>query len=92
MATRDSVDNFIHKAEDALNYATKEVTEARKNEHYNQTEYSKAQIKLEAAHNDLDDLQNSANSEQKERIYRMQLQLRAMQNEMVLDEQEIVID
>lgn len=90
VATRASVDYYIQQAENAIHYAHDQLVEWKKQEHYNQTEYTEAQSQLEAAYNDLQDLMLSANAQQKERIYRIQLQIREAQNDLVLDEQDLI--
>jgi flagellar capping protein FliD len=89
MTTRDSMNAFIDQAEDALQYAREQMEIARRQEHYNQTEYSDAQQKLENAYNELDHLMLSANQQQKERLRRMQVQIRQVQNDFVLDAENL---
>ncbi len=57
---------------------------ASKQEHYNDNEYSEAQMMLENAVNELNKLSLSANDQQREQLYRMRLQLQTLQNNMIL--------
>ncbi|RAK21179.1 uncharacterized protein DUF2524 [Anoxybacillus vitaminiphilus] len=84
MATRQSVDEFLQRCEDVIRYAKDQYTEAKKQEHYNDTEYTKAQQMLEEANNELAHLALSCNAQQREQLHRMRLQMQQLQNEMVL--------
>ncbi len=86
MATRASVDDHIHRAEEVLTFAEKQLEEAKKQEHYNEEGYSQAQLELEKLAFDLDTLMQSGNQQQKEQVYRIQLQVREMQQHMILNE------
>jgi hypothetical protein len=84
MATRQSVDEFLQRCEDVIRYAKEQYTGAQKQEHYNDTEYTKAQQMLEEANNELAHLALSCNAQQREQLHRMRLQLQQLQNEMIL--------
>ncbi|GIN88173.1 hypothetical protein J6TS2_45590 [Heyndrickxia sporothermodurans] len=84
MATRQSVDEHIQKCEEAICYAKEQYNEGSKQEHYHDIEYQSAMQQLENAYNDLAQLSNSANSQQREQLHRMRLQLQQMQNKMTL--------
>jgi hypothetical protein len=84
MATRQSVDEFLQRCEDVIRYAKEQYTEAQKQEHYNDTEYTKAQQMIEEANNELAHLALSCNAQQREQLHRMRLQLQQLQNEMIL--------
>lgn len=86
MATRQSMDSFLQRCEDDIKYAQEQLTTARKQEHYNTTEYTEAQLRLEEATNDLAHLALSCNGQQREQLHRMRLQLQQLQNDMILDE------
>lgn len=86
MATRQSMDSFLQRCEEDINYAQEQITNARKQEHYNTTEYTEAQLRLEEAANDLAHLALSSNAQQREQLHRMRLQLQQLQNDMTLDE------
>ncbi|HHY72618.1 MAG TPA: YtzC family protein [Bacillus bacterium] len=91
MATRASVDQFVNRAEEACKYALEQLEIANQQEHYNTTEYTNAQRMLNEAYNDLQKLMLSSNKQQKERLYRMQLQINRIQNDLVLDEQNLLM-
>ncbi|MDA7027309.1 YtzC family protein [Bacillus sp. CLL-7-23] len=84
MATRQSVGEHIQRSEDAYEFALSQFETASKQEHYNETEYSDAQLGLESAVNDLNKLSLFANEQQREEIYRKRLQLQTLQNNMIL--------
>lgn len=84
MATRKSMENFFDRCEMALEYASNQLTEAARQEHYNDLEFTKAQAELENVTNDLARLALSANPQQREQLHRMRLQLQHKQNEMIL--------
>ncbi|MBD1380214.1 YtzC family protein [Metabacillus arenae] len=84
MATRQSVEDYLQQGEDTLRYAREQYETGAKQEHFNDTEYMKAQQMLEDTVNDLNKLSLSANDQQKEQLYRMRLQLQQLQNEMIL--------
>ncbi len=91
MATRVSVDQFIHRAEQVCEKALKQLDEAKKQEHYNIIEYNQAQQQLNEVYSDIEKLMMSSNKQQKERLYRMQLQIGRIQNDMILDEQDLMM-
>lgn len=84
MATRQSVEEFLQRCEDVIRFAKEQYTEAQKQEHYNITEYTNAQQMLEQTVNDLAHLARSCNTQQREQLHRMRLQLEQLQNEMIL--------
>ncbi|KAF1681626.1 YtzC family protein [Bacillus mexicanus] len=84
MATRQSVDEHLQQCMQAYDYAEEQLTTASKQEHYNEQEYSDAQMQLENAVNALNKLWLSSNEQQREQLYRMRLQLQTLQNNMIL--------
>ncbi|MGG3914934.1 YtzC family protein [Rossellomorea vietnamensis] len=84
MATRNSMDECIQKCEDAIRYAQQQYKAGTQQEHYHDVEYTQAMQQLEEAVNDVAHMANSANSQQREQLHRMRLQLQALQNEMIL--------
>lgn len=86
MATRQSVEALLQQCEDAIRFAQEQYTEGAKQEHYNDNGYTEALQKLEDAYNDLAQLAFSANSQQREQLNRMRLQLQQAQNNMILME------
>lgn len=89
MTTRASMEDFIYRAEQAVDYANEQLETWKKQEHFNHTEYTKAAGQLEHIYNDLEHLQQFSNSQQKERIARMQQLVRQTQNDLVLDENDL---
>jgi hypothetical protein len=84
MATRQSVDDLIQKCEDVIRNSQEQYLEASHQEHYNDDQYTTALQSLEEAFNDLATMANSANSQQREQLHRMRLQLQQAQNNMIL--------
>ncbi|WP_243385985.1 YtzC family protein [Bacillus kexueae] len=84
MATRESIESCIKKCEDVLTFAREQLNEASKQEHYNETEYTKAQQLLEQSLQDIAQLERSASDQQKEQLYRERLKLQSLQNEMII--------
>ena len=84
MATRESVEQFMQQCEDSIKYAEDQFTTAQAQEHYNDSEYLKAQEQLEETYNDLMHLSMSCNAQQREQLNRMRIQLQQLQNEMTL--------
>lgn len=84
MATRESVDTLLQQCEDAIRFAGEQFEEGRLQEHYNDEGYYHALQSLEDAYNDLCQLAHSANSQQREQLHRMRLQLQQLQNKMII--------
>ncbi|GLY10757.1 YtzC family protein [Pseudobacillus badius] len=84
MATRHSVDECLEQCQSAIDYAQEQYKDAARQEHNNAGNFSKSQLMLEDAYNELDKLLLSANEQQREQLHRMRLQLQQMQNSMIL--------
>ena len=84
MATRQSVDELIQQCEEALKFASEQYTESSLQQQYNDDNYTQALQQLEGAYNDLAQMAQSANSQQREQLHRMRLQLQQAQNQMIL--------
>lgn len=84
MATRQSIDEVLQQCENAIRKAEEQYREASRLEHYNDVEYAEAMMELEKAYNDLAKIALSANSQQREQLHRMRLQLQQVQNNMTL--------
>ncbi len=67
-----------------MTFAREQLNEASKQEHYNETEYTKAQQLLEQSLQDIAQLERSASDQQKEQLYRERLKLQSLQNEMII--------
>jgi hypothetical protein len=83
MTDRYSLDQCIHNAEQAMQCAKEQLELGMKQEHYNDMEYSNAQLQLEQAVISLEQMMHNANAEQRERIDRTLSQLRHMQHQMI---------
>ncbi|MCG8396556.1 YtzC family protein [Bacillus atrophaeus] len=84
MATRQSVDEHLQRSEQVYEFASEQFKISARQEHYNEEEYSEAQMKLENAVNELNKLSLSSNDQQREQLYRMRLQIQSLQNNMIL--------
>jgi len=86
LATRLSVEDCIRRCEETLQYAREQCVEGSRQEHYNDTEYTKAQQMLEESLQEIAQLEISANEQQREQLYRTRLRLQRLQNEMILND------
>ncbi|MED4561351.1 YtzC family protein [Bacillus altitudinis] len=84
MATRKSIDEFVQKSTETLEFASEQFDLSSRQEHYNVEEFSKAQLMLEDAVNELEKLKDVANDQQKERLDRTRVQIQSLQNQMIL--------
>ncbi|PLS14933.1 DUF2524 domain-containing protein [Bacillus sp. M6-12] len=84
MATREAVEKCLQHCEATLQNAHEHFEEGSIQQHYNETGYSNSQMEIQSALNELEKLSQSANDQQRERLYRMSLQLRQLQNHMIL--------
>lgn len=91
MATRASVEEHMDRAEQACKFALEQLEISNQQESYNTTEYTDAQTMLNQAYMELQKLMLSSNKQQKERLYRMQLQINRIQNDMILDQQNLLM-
>ena len=85
MATRDSMDNLMQQVEDTVRFAQEQYKQSSLQEHYNDDDYTKALQQLEDTYQDIAKMAHSANSQQREQLHRMRLQLQQLQNTMVLE-------
>jgi hypothetical protein len=84
MATRDSMDNLMQQCEDAIRYAQNQYRESSLQEQYNNDDYTKALQGLEETYQDIAKMAQFANSQQRDQLHRMRLQLQQVQNTMIL--------
>lgn len=74
----------MERCEQAIEFAKEQFIEGNRQEHYYDNKYQSALQELEASYNDIAQLANSANSQQREQLHRMRLQLQQIQNQMIL--------
>ncbi|WP_141433749.1 YtzC family protein [Bacillus sp. 03113] len=86
MATRQSIDEMLQKCEDVIRNAKEQFEEGSRQEHYNDDEYTNAQVQLEETYNDLLKLAHSANEQQREQLQRMSLQIQQIQHQLITTE------
>lgn len=84
MATRESMESLMQKCEDTLRFAQNQYKESSLQQHYNNDDYQKALQHLEETYQDICTMAHSANSQQREQLHRMRLQLQQIQNTMIL--------
>ncbi|MEH7097631.1 YtzC family protein [Neobacillus vireti] len=85
MATRDSMDNLMQQVEDTLRYAQEQYKHSSLQEHYNNDDYTTALQQLEQTYQDICTMAHSANSQQREQLHRMRLQIQQLQNSMIIE-------
>jgi uncharacterized protein YutE (UPF0331/DUF86 family) len=88
MATRDSMDELMLQCEQAIAFAEEQYKEGSLQEHYNNDDYTRALQMLEESYNDIAKMAHSANSQQRDQLHRMRLQLQQLQNSMILEGQD----
>lgn len=84
MATRDSMDNLMQQCEDAIRFAEEQYKQSSLQEQYNDDNYTQALQVLEDTYGDIAKMANFANSQQRDQLHRMRLQLQQLQNSMIL--------
>lgn len=84
MATRQSVEECIHRCEMAYQNALEQLEEAQKQEHYYDVEFSEAQVSLEQAVMELEKLLAFSNAQQREQLERIRMKVQQLQNQMIL--------
>ncbi|KQL53243.1 hypothetical protein AN964_06910 [Heyndrickxia shackletonii] len=84
MATRKSIDECLQRCDNAIQQAQEQYTEGLRQEHYHDYDYTNALQQLEASYNEVCQLANSSNSQQREILHRKRLQLQQLQNQMIL--------
>ena len=85
MATRDSMDNLMQQVEDTIRFAEEQYKESNLQEQYNDDGYTNALQQLEETYNDICKMAHSANSQQREQLHRMRLQIQQLQNSMIIE-------
>ncbi|PLS02006.1 YtzC family protein [Neobacillus cucumis] len=85
MATRDSMDNLMQQVEDSIRYAEEQYKHSSLQEHYNDDDYTNALQQLEQTYQDICKMAHSANSQQREQLHRMRLQVQQLQNSMIIE-------
>ncbi|MGE6628790.1 YtzC family protein [Bacillus sp. NPDC077027] len=84
MATRKSIDEFIEKSTETLEFASEQFELSSRQEHYYEEDFTKAQLMLEETVIELEKLKDVANDQQRERLDRARVQLQSLQNQMIL--------
>ncbi len=85
MATRDSMDQLMQQVEDTIRYAEDQSKQSSLQEHYNDDDYMKALQQLEDTYQDISKMAHSANSQQRQQLHRMRLQVQQLQNSLILE-------
>jgi len=84
MATRDSMDDLMQQCEETIHYAQEQYKNSSLQEHYNNDEYTQALQRLEDNYAEIAKMAQFANSQQREQLHRMRLQLQQVQNTLIL--------
>lgn len=86
MTTRKAMEEFMEKAEQAIDYAEGQYKEFSKQEHANDDEYTKALQQLELIHKELSTVHNSSTDQQREDLRRMRMRMEDLQHKMITHE------
>ncbi len=84
MATRESMENLMQQVEDTVRYAEEQYKQSNLQEQYNNDDYTQALQRLESTYQDIAKMAHSANSQQRDQLHRMRLQIQQLQNNMIL--------
>jgi hypothetical protein len=84
MATRDSMDDLMQQCEETIRYAQEQYKNSSLQQHYNNDDYTEALQRLEDSYQDIAKIAQFANSQQREQLHRMRLQLQQVQNTLIL--------
>ncbi|GGI09971.1 hypothetical protein GCM10007380_00450 [Gottfriedia solisilvae] len=74
----------VKQAKAAYDYAVQQLEEGMKQEHYNDIEYSDAQLQLEQAIQQLEQVERLANQENRDEFNRLRRQLVQLQHQMII--------
>ena len=74
----------IQQAKKAMDYAAEQLEIGMRQEHYNDIEYSDAQMKLEQAIRGLTQVEHLANRENRDEFSRLRIQMEQLKNQMVV--------
>jgi CHAD domain-containing protein len=85
MATRDSMDTLMQQVEDTVRFAEEQYKQSSLQEHYNDDGYTQALQQLESTYQDIAKMAQSANSQQRDQLHRMRLQIQQLQNALILE-------
>lgn len=88
MATRQSIEDCMNRCESAILYADEQYTEAMRQEHYYDEEFSEAQQQLDASVVEIEKLLDSSNAQQREQLHRTRLKVQQLQNKMILQDHD----
>jgi hypothetical protein len=84
MATRDSMDDLMQQCEETIRFAQEQYKNSSLQQHYNNDDYTEALQRLEDSYQDIAKIAQFANSQQREQLHRMRLQLQQVQNTLIL--------
>jgi phage shock protein A len=78
------MEDLLQQCEDAIRSAQEQYQESSMQQHYNNDGYTGALQALEQTYQDVCKMAHSANSQQRDQLHRMRLQLQQLQNKMIL--------
>ena len=84
MTTRDSLEDFLKRCEETIQFARAQWIEGSRQGFYDESAYTEAQRMLEERYQELMAIDRSASGEQKEQLHRIRRQLQQLQNQMTL--------
>ncbi|WP_407271944.1 DUF2524 family protein [Radiobacillus sp. PE A8.2] len=85
MATRQSVENLIEKANQCLAEANAQLNVTNRNGYDVDNGYTEAQQRLANVYDDIEKLMDSANHQQRDQLHRLHLRVSDSLNDMILD-------
>lgn len=85
VATRESVDQLIQKANQSIEEADKQLDLTNRNGYEIDADYSEAQRKLSDVEQEIRNMMDSASHEQRDQLHRVHLVVSQHMNDMVLD-------
>lgn len=86
MATRESMETLMQQCEDTIRYAEEQYKQSSLQQQYNNDDYVTALQRLEDTYQDIAKMAHSANSQQRDQLHRMRLQIQQLQNNMILQD------
>ncbi|WP_186575864.1 DUF2524 family protein [Aquibacillus kalidii] len=89
MATRESVDNLIQRANQCITEAEQQLSITNRNGNEVDSAYSEVQRKLGDIEAEIQQMKNSASHEQRDQLHRTHMAVSNYMNDMILDHIQI---
>ncbi|WP_088035616.1 DUF2524 family protein [Evansella clarkii] len=82
--TNSHITGAVKEITDVMAYAEEQLKESKRIQQSNPEEFTNAQMKLEEANMELDNLLRSASAEDRDELFRLQQRVHQLQNKMIL--------